>query len=190
MRLCTRCKIEKPVDQFGNRKHSKDGIRHECKECTKKDNLRYRAKRQEAINKKARERRKLHPEVLRENELKWYHKNHKKKAAYSAQWYRDNKERVRDRLLKRKYGITSDQYDTLLKDQGYRCAICMAPQVHYKVRFAVDHSHVSNKIRGILCMVCNRDICGVIDKRAKSRYVNLSELEYVTRLYEYYRKSG
>lgn len=33
MKTCTKCKIEKPLDQFPNRKESPDGKRNDCKLC-------------------------------------------------------------------------------------------------------------------------------------------------------------
>lgn len=33
MRICTSCKIEKDVDQFSERKESKDGLNRRCKTC-------------------------------------------------------------------------------------------------------------------------------------------------------------
>lgn len=190
MRKCTECSIEKPLIDFGNRKHSKDGIRHNCKECNRLNSKRYHKQYAKQIAAKTREDRKKDPAKYQAAELKWYTKNAKKKADYSAQWYRDNADKVRNRLLKKKYGITSEQYEEMLKAQDFKCAICKAPQEQYKSRFAVDHSHVSNKVRGLLCIICNKDVCGQIDRRAKSRFVGMSEIEYVERLYQYYKKSS
>ena len=36
MKVCTKCKIEKPLFLFGKRKDSKDGFRCDCKDCQKK----------------------------------------------------------------------------------------------------------------------------------------------------------
>ena len=35
MKTCTKCKIEKPLKDFGNEKRVKDGKQARCKECTK-----------------------------------------------------------------------------------------------------------------------------------------------------------
>lgn len=68
--------------------------------------------------------------------------------------------------LKRRYGITSEQYDQMLKKQKGLCAICKnkenaksynkqssAPQ-----RLAIDHCHKTGLVRGLLCFSCNRGI--------------------------------
>lgn len=53
-------------------------------------------------------------------------------------------------ILKRKYGLTRDQYETLLDQHGRACAICGG-----KNRLHVDHSHEDGHVRGILCGICN-----------------------------------
>lgn len=57
--------------------------------------------------------------------------------------------------LKRMYGITEDDYQTLYEVQNGECAIC-----HRTVngRLHIDHDHATNEIRGLLCNDCNRGI--------------------------------
>jgi hypothetical protein len=58
--------------------------------------------------------------------------------------------------LKKKYGITIEQYDQMFDDQGGVCAICKNTQT--KKRLAVDHCHDTGQVRGLLCDKCNRAI--------------------------------
>jgi hypothetical protein len=52
--------------------------------------------------------------------------------------------------LKRRYGITADEADAMLADQGGLCAICQeAPADH------VDHDHDTGAVRALLCFNCN-----------------------------------
>ncbi len=52
--------------------------------------------------------------------------------------------------LKRRYGLTREDFDSLLATQGFLCPICLKrPAVH------VDHDHRTGKVRGILCEMCN-----------------------------------
>jgi hypothetical protein len=45
----------------------------------------------------------------------------------------------------------------MLEEQEGRCAICRSDDVgwHRKDRWAVDHDHVTGKVRGLLCHHCN-----------------------------------
>lgn len=54
-----------------------------------------------------------------------------------------------------KFGITADEYFSLLRAQGNCCAICGLNQGECSQRFAVDHDHQTGKIRGLLCTSCN-----------------------------------
>lgn len=63
----------------------------------------------------------------------------------------------------KKYGITRDDYDEMLQDQGHSCAICGIHQDNYGRRLSVDHCHKTNKVRGLLCSACNTGIGGLKD---------------------------
>ena len=56
-----------------------------------------------------------------------------------------------------KYRITMDQYNSMLKEQGGVCAICLEVCKSRKV-LCVDHNHETNDIRGLLCNNCNTAI--------------------------------
>jgi hypothetical protein len=55
--------------------------------------------------------------------------------------------------LKRKYAVDPVDIHKLLLAQGGTCAICHKPP--YKKKLAVDHNHLTGKIRGLLCTRCN-----------------------------------
>jgi hypothetical protein len=71
-----------------------------------------------------------------------------KKARYSPH-------KTRDINLRFLYGITTDEYNTLLEEQGYRCAICAEEPKEGERPLFVDHVHISGKVRGLLCAQCN-----------------------------------
>lgn len=62
----------------------------------------------------------------------------------------------------RNYGITRQDYNTLLSQQDNKCKLCggegfaMAPGG--KVKLVVDHCHATGVIRGLLCHNCNRGL--------------------------------
>lgn len=60
------------------------------------------------------------------------------------------KERQRRDHLKSTYGLTEDDLIAMIEAQGGLCAICKRrPAVH------VDHDHVFEIVRGVLCFPCN-----------------------------------
>ncbi len=75
-----------------------------------------------------------------------------------------SKEQQRDHALKSRYGITRAEYNQILRTQGGVCAICgVPPRVLDKKgnkgrALAVDHDHKTKKIRGLLCVFCNRGL--------------------------------
>lgn len=73
-------------------------------------------------------------------------------AEHPDQWDRSR----RASHLRRHYGITIEQFDTLLASQGGGCAICGSNVSDKGRRFHVDHAHDSGRVRGILCGRCNR----------------------------------
>ena len=58
--------------------------------------------------------------------------------------------------LMKNYGITSADYDDMLKKQDYKCAICQSPSTNSRSKyFMVDHDHDTGAVRGLLCHKCN-----------------------------------
>ena len=61
--------------------------------------------------------------------------------------------------FKNQYGITLEQYDKMLANQNGGCAICGAKTPSNRTKyFAIDHCHATGKVRGLLCMKCNRGL--------------------------------
>jgi hypothetical protein len=65
-------------------------------------------------------------------------------------------ESVRDYRLRKEFGITAGEYDTILELQDGRCAICRSEFADGRGhRLHVDHCHDTGRVRGILCGNCN-----------------------------------
>lgn len=92
------------------------------------------------------------------------------RAQYHADWVKNKRKKLKALgiksmtpdwwkryLIKHTYGITLEQFDELLKQQNYSCAICGIKHDisarHKKLH--IDHDHKSNKIRGLICLQCN-----------------------------------
>jgi hypothetical protein len=85
----------------------------------------------------------------------YYLRNRERILAKSAAWYAANRARRSETLGKwhfaKKYGITPDDFDTLLLIQDNVCAICS----NRRKSMCVDHDHSTGEVRGILCRSCN-----------------------------------
>lgn len=69
--------------------------------------------------------------------------------------------------LRIRYGISVEEYQKMLAAQGGVCAICQRSETKTRCgklcRLAVDHSHTTGAIRGLLCNTCNTMLGNVRD---------------------------
>lgn len=90
----------------------------------------------------------------------WREKNKDKlrvsKARYDKEYQRKNKGWLRakhwERYLKRTYGLSLSDYETMYKTQNGLCSICGGVPVG---KLRVDHDHQTSFVRGLLCNSCN-----------------------------------
>jgi hypothetical protein len=110
---------------------------------------------------------KNNPEKREANRLRnaaWRAKDRAKYNQSMNEWRSNNPDKVIRYKLKARYGITPEQYAKMFAAQNGNCAICGQPESakHNRSKqtqnLAVDHSHTSGKIRGLLCMDCNRGL--------------------------------
>ena len=125
MKKCSKCGVEKPLSEFSKASREKGGHRSNCKSCA--------AAYFQSLPRTEREARAQKTKT-------WRLKNPERKKASR-----------RKCDLKKKYGITPEEFQQRLSSQGGVCAICQK----LTVRMAVDHCHATGRIRGILCVNCN-----------------------------------
>ena len=83
-------------------------------------------------------------------------------SGYKKRYYQKRKEVQRNSNRRFKYGIEPEDYDRMLEDQKYCCAICneklviSLSRLKYTHKAVIDHCHTTGKIRGILCARCNQ----------------------------------
>ncbi len=85
----------------------------------------------------------------------------------------------RNRNLIRAYGISSEEYNTLLIKQNGKCAIC-SQESDAKGKNAglhVDHDHKTERVRGLLCYRCNIAI-GFLDEDSDRIYKIMDYLNF------------
>ena len=88
----------------------------------------------------------------------------------ATNWYKNNPERYYYNQIKAKYGISKEDYLSLLLQQDNKCAICGKEEStpnHWQDkksrRLAIDHCHNTGIIRGLLCYRCNTTLGKVED---------------------------
>lgn len=85
-----------------------------------------------------------------------------------------NRKWMFDWRLRSMYGITPEQYEQMLSQQGNKCAICKKPFSSTRDTH-IDHNHLTNYVRGLLCSNCNLGIGNFQDSEEllneASRYI-------------------
>lgn len=157
-RRCVGCGEEFPATEkhFYYVRKEQGHFHSRCKECHKKKGDAWRAANSERSRKISREsgrrERLRNPDGVRQRELK--------------------------NDLKKNYGISLEQYQTMLDAQGGVCGICGQPRGKRR-RLSVDHNHKTGEVRGLLCDRCNP---------ALERLETV--LNWATRAEEYLRRFG
>lgn len=154
--------------------------------CNEKSRLYYEEHKEEC-NKRSREYYQKHKNRLIEYRKEYYIKNREDVLENKKKYYMDNIEKIstysknnrsydpdckREYHLKKRYGITHDEYMKLLEEQGGKCSICgKEPKnrigktnMNHKYSLFVDHNHVTGKVRGLLCQHCNVKLSAIENK--------------------------
>lgn len=95
-----------------------------------------------------------------------------RRRSYVAKYQADNKARLRSAVMLKNYGITLDEFNEMLTEQGNRCAICrleFAGTGSSGRAPATDHDHVTGTVRGIIHNTCNIGIGKLGDNAAGLR---------------------
>lgn len=170
MKVCKTCKKELPILCFRRHKTTTDKRHGSCKNCQK-----LKRKRKEANN--------ANPNMEGTKTCKRCGSNKNRRCFVKNKSCKDGlngwcKDCSKDALLISKYDITLNQYNSTLKQQDYKCAICRTDKPGGRRNtFVVDHCHSSGNVRGLLCNHCNTGI----GKLKDSPELLLKAIEYLKR---------
>lgn len=93
---------------------------------------------------------------------KWDYSTSEGRHEYMLAHRADNRNSYRDKALRRNFGITIDDYNRMLAEQGGVCACCGEPETASRdgkpIYLSVDHCHDTSIICGLLCIKCNRGL--------------------------------
>lgn len=136
-KLCRKCKLRLPIESFEPKQSMRDGRRNQCSDC----------------------RAAAKAETYQANKVEICRKLREERS--------DNYEKNRDYDLRKKFKITTEQFNQMLADQGNCCLVCKTtvPGGAYG-QWHVDHDHsccgpemrkktCGDCLRGILCSNCN-----------------------------------
>lgn len=185
-KICIKCGIDKPLSEFHINRPKTGGRHSYCKVCLRDYTKARDAANADAISARRKADRAANPEKYKARSKAYIEANRDAIATRTKAYYEANPEakavqRERNRLrinairakdpdygasqhLKQRFGLTLDDYNQMLEDQGGLCANpgCFnVPLVDR--RFDVDHDHAccSGKkscgkcVRGLLCHSCN-----------------------------------
>ncbi|MCA1710541.1 MAG: endonuclease VII domain-containing protein [Actinobacteria bacterium] len=175
-KLCRDCGLEKPLEEFSPAKKAADGRTSYCRECLRVRHQRYRDARNGGAPTRRTRARASSPEhkwcpacqteKLRTefgsnrangDGLTGYCKPCHNQAAKDT--YTRLYGSTRNYHLKHRYGITAAEYDAMLAEQGGLCALCQERPAEH-----VDHDHLTNAVRGLLCSCCNQGLGNFRDR--------------------------
>ena len=95
----------------------------------------------------------------------------------------ENYRKHKNQQLFNAYGITFDEYESMLDAQDGVCAICREKCTTGRM-LAVDHNHITGEVRGLLCRGCNQGI-GLLKGDGGSKLL-FAAIKYLqTDIYEY-----
>lgn len=97
MKICSKCKIEKSLDEFGNAKREKDGKKYQCKECSK-----------------------IYDKYNPEREKAWRLKNRDKLIESKKTYRKNNKDKIKEYIHNNKDKINNRIKDKYRNDEKYR----------------------------------------------------------------------
>ena len=141
-RVCKGCQTWKDLSFFAKNKTGVAGLKAHCREC---ENT---AARQRYANSEIGARRR--------QQKSEYDKARYERFKAEGKNVSGDPEMARQRMLKRNYGLTTEDYEAMVEAQGNECLICnVSGDKVRNQRLVVDHCHVSGKVRGLLCQKCN-----------------------------------
>lgn len=187
-RECSGCGIFKPWSEFCKHERGANGHQSRCRDCFRAYIPGRKKQKEYLVTDDGRE-------CSQCGELKAWDEFHRRtdgihgrmslcKVCVGIKSRNDKAQgRIRGAELTRKYGITLEQYKRLFNEQGGVCAICGKEETNRRVKsenahyLSVDHDHVTDAVRGLLCQRCNAAIGMVNDN-----------IELLQRAIDYLRK--
>lgn len=121
------------------------------------------------------------PEKDKESKRLYKERNREKVRIANRLYDIMNPDKVRAKVLKRR-NTTIEEFDKMLLSQNGKCKICGTSNPGKgRKHLVVDHCHITNKIRGLLCSKCNVGLGALGDnlEQLKKAFDYLKEFQAV-----------
>lgn len=146
-KICTKCKAEKPLDDFHTAKHHKDGRRSACKECGN------------AVSRKWME---ANSDRFREYKAQWVKANPDKVKAQAVNWHKNHPGRTAERVARRRAlrlayegsHYTARDVIMLMESQAGLCSYCGVVLGGYHVDHVVPLSRGGDNSADNIVLAC------------------------------------
>lgn len=171
LKKCCVCKLIKPIDCFYTNNRAKDGHSSKCKDCQRDYNVDYCQKNQFPLLDIS---SKVCKGCGQEKPIADFGRDKYRKDGHVDYCQECRAEQRLQRKLKYpnfsmyqnkrlKYGLSEEQFESMLKEQEGKCAICGNPEFKRNGKgeinsLSVDHDHTTLKNRQLLCNLCNAAI--------------------------------
>lgn len=158
-KCCGRCKETKPGAEFYPNPVAKDGLSPECRQCRSDRAREYRAEFGNARSEAPPDGMKRCGRCQQSKPVADFHKNRATRDGINNRCKLCAQDTHLAAYVQHKYGISLEDYYTMLDDQNNACAICLKPEavIHLSkpLRLSVDHNHSTSAVCGLLCYSCN-----------------------------------
>ncbi|SMY03738.1 HNH endonuclease [Brevibacterium sp. 239c] len=102
MKVCRKCGVEKPLNEFWKKKQGKDGYNPRCRVCARGDDLKYREANLEAC-------------------AKYYRANKERLREYHAGRYRDKRESINARVAEYAAANPHMKWESRFRERAKQC---------------------------------------------------------------------
>jgi hypothetical protein len=158
-KVCTKCEIEKPLDEFCNHKGKSDGKTSRCKSCIKEDKKNYYDENRDKVKIRNKKWREKNPDIIKKTSKKWREKNPDKVKEFYKTYREENSDKIinykkryreenRDKIKASRRKYYEENRDKVLEDSKKYREENSDKIINYKKRYReenLDKIKVSSK---------------------------------------------
>ncbi len=168
MKICGKCKLNKPLSDYGNRRSSKDGLYTWCKSCCKDNSFKYRCDNDAKVKLDRNKWQKENPLKVRANRKNWLIKN----VDFNKEIQSKYKKTEASKTTMKAYRKNNKHKRAALR-AGYRARklkatpLWLTPLHLLEINTVYEKAHTLTRSTGILHHVdhevplSSRDVCGL-----------------------------